>query len=390
MPTEYPEKFKCEVIQRYEKGESIKNLSQELNIAQSTIYHWRKLYCSIQTPQRTYTPKEFGAISRRLEKLEHEMEIVRATGYLEEIPLQRKLKTLEEVHRTEDSPYSVHELCEALGVARGTFYNHIFRRADRSDREKEQEELMIKVQQTFDDSQQRFGAEKIITVLAQAGIHVSAKRISAIMQELDLRSIRTNAKKQYKKQQQYRKQNLLAREFSADHPNQIWVSDITYFKVSGYWVYLCVILDLFSRKIIGYRVSRNASTNLVTTTFRNAYQERGRPKNLTVHSDRGKQYTPGAFTQLLQANGVKQSFSATGRPHDNAVAETFFGTFKKEEAYRREYTSEQSFRKSVEQYIQFYNKVRPHQTLKYQTPQAFEDKHYYKFTENPCSNSVIE
>lgn len=151
-----------------------------------------------------------------------------------------------------------------------------------------------------------------------------------------------------------------------------------------------IILDLYSRKIVGYRVSRNASTNLVTTTFRNAYQERGKPKNLIFHSDRGKQYTSGAFIQLLQANGVKQSFSATGRPHDNAVAETFFGTFKKEEAYRREYTSEQSFRKSVEQYIQFYNEVRPHQTLKYQTPQAFEDRYYAKFTENLCSNDVME
>ncbi len=165
---------------------------------------------------------------------------------------------------------------------------------------------------------------------------------------------------------------------------------ITYFKVSDYWVYLCIILDLFSRKIIGYRVSRNASTNLVTTTFRNAYQERGRPENLTFHSDRGKQYTSGAFTQLLQANGIRQSFSATGRPHDNAVAETFFATFKKEEAYRREYTSEQSFRKSVEQYIQFYNEVRPHQTLKYKTPQAVEEKYWAQFVENACSNSVME
>lgn len=390
MPIEYPMEFRRQVIQRYQKGESIKNLSQELHIAQSTIYHWRKLYCTIQTPQRTYTPKEFDMISRRLEKLEHEMEIIRASGYLEEVPLKRKLISLEQIYRIEDSPYSVHELCDALGVARGTFYNHIFRRADRSSREKEQEELMMKVQQIFDDSQQRFGAEKIRTVLAQTGIHVSAKRISATMKELDLRSVRTDAKRQYKKRQLHQKQNLLAREFTADYPNQIWVSDITYFKVSGYWVYLCIILDLFSRKIIGYRVSRNASTNLVTTTFRNAYQERGRPKNLTFHSDRGKQYTSGAFTQLLQANGIRQSFSATGRPHDNAVAETFFATFKKEEAYRREYTSEQSFRKSVEQYIQFYNEVRPHQTLKYKTPQAVEEKYWVQLIENACSNSVME
>ena len=93
------------------------------------------------------------------------------------------------------------------------------------------------------------------------------------------------------------------------------------------------------------------------------------PSSLTFHSDRGKQYTSATFTALLQKCGVKQSFSATARPHDNAVAETFFASFKKEEAYRREYTSEQSYRKSVEQYIRFYNELRPHRTLKYKPPQ---------------------
>ena len=389
MPIEYPVDFKRKIIRRYEKGESIKELSQEFHIAQSTIYHWRKLFCSIQTPQHTYTPKEFDVLSRKLEKMEHEVEIIRLSGFLAKVPLRRKLEVLEKTYR-ENQQFSVHELCEALGVARGTFYNHIFRRVDRSKREEEQAELMLRVQQIFDDSQQRFGAEKIRTILAQNGMKVSAKRISAIMQELDLRSIRSDAKKQYKKRQQYAKRNLLEREFVAERPNQIWVSDITYFRVNNYWVYLCIILDLYARRIVGYRVSRNASTNLVTATFRNAYQERGKPTNLTFHSDRGQQYTSAAFTLLLQKNRVKQSFSATGRPHDNAVAETFFATFKKEEAYRREYTSEQSFFKSVEQYIQFYNEVRPHQTLKYQTPQAFEEKYYASFIENGCSNSVME
>lgn len=388
MPNKYQSDFKCKVIKRYEKGESIKNLSKELNIAQSTIYQWRKQYCSIQTPKCAYTPQEFNNLSLRVQKLGHEIEIIRLSGYLEAVPLRKKLETLENIYRKEDLSYSVHELCDALGVARGTFYNHIFRRVDRSNREKENEELMLKVRQIFDDSQQRYGADKIKAVLEQSGIQVSVKRVSATMRELDLRSIRTDAKKQYKKIQRTMKKNLVERDFSAAHPNQIWVSDITYFKVKNYWVYLCIILDLYSRKIVGYRVSRNQSTNLVTTTFRNAYQTRGKPKNLTFHSDRGKQYTSAAFTKLLQINGVKQSFSATGKPTDNAVAESFFGSFKKEEAYRREYTSEQNFCKSVEQYVRFYNEVRPHQTLKYQTPQAVEDKFYSRFIENECSNSV--
>ena len=373
MPTTYPVELKVQTIRRYEKGESIKALSQELHISQSTLYQWRKEYCSIEMPNRTYTPAEFDAMARRLKKLEHYMEIIHHSGYLSSVPLQKKLATLEELYNRPDNPYSVHELCDALGVARGTFYNHIFRRAERSKYEKEQTQLRLKVKQAFDDSEQRFGAEKIRIVLADGGIHVSKKRILAIMQEMGLSSVRIDAKRQFKRKQQYEKQNLLKREFAAGHPNQIWVSDITYFKIKSYWVYLCIILDLYSRKIVGWRVSRNMSTNLVTATFKAAFQERGQPQNLTFHSDRGKQYMSKALTGLFQKYGVKQSFSATARPLDNAVAETFFSTFKREEAYRKDYTSEQHFRRSTEEYIRFYNEVRPHQTLNYKTPQAFED-----------------
>lgn len=375
MPTAYPSELKIKTIRRYEKGESIKALSQELHISQSTLYQWRKEYCSIKTSNRTYTPSEFNAISRRLQKLEHLLEIIRQTGYLSSVPLQKKLATLEGLYNQPDNPYSVHELCDALGVARGTFYNHIFRKADRSKYQEEQAQLMLKVKQIFDDSEQRFGAEKIRVILAESGVRVSTKRISAIMQELELYSVRVDAKKQFKRKQQYAKQNLLKREFSAGHPNQIWVSDITYFKVKSYWVYLCIILDLYSRKIIGWRVSKHMSTHLVTATFKAAYQERGQPRNLTFHSDRGGQYISKTLMGLLQQCGVKQSFSASARPLDNAVAETFFSSFKREEAYRKDYTSEQHFRRSVEEYIRFYNEVRPHQTLNYKTPQAFEDNY---------------
>lgn len=381
MPTKYPVEFKVKVIRRYEKGESLKVLSQELNISQSTLYQWRNAYCSIQTPNRTYTPSEFDAISRRLQKLEHEVEIIRLAGYISEVPLQKKLATLEKLYNRPDNPYSVHELCEALGVPRGTFYNHIFRRSDKNYYETEHAQLALKVKQAFDDSEQRYGAEKIRRVLAASGICISKRRVAAIMRELGLHSVRVDAKKLHKRRQQLKKENLLKREFSASHPNQVWVSDITYFKVKSYWVYLCVIIDVYSRKIVGWRVSKNASTHLVTKTFKSAYQERGKPRGLTFHSDRGSQYISKALTALFQEHAVKQSFSASARPLDNAVAEAFFSTFKREEAYRREYTSEQLFRRSVEEYIWFYNEIWPHQTLNYKTPQAFEDIYWERFTQ---------
>ena len=142
MPKEYPAEFKTKIIKRYQKGESIQSLSQELHIAQSTLYDWRREYCSIKTANRTYTPKEFDILSRRLEKLEHELEIIRLTGYISNVPLQKKLVFLESLYQKSDNPYSVYELCEALYVARGTFYNHIFRRVDRSKRDQEQARLM--------------------------------------------------------------------------------------------------------------------------------------------------------------------------------------------------------------------------------------------------------
>lgn len=295
--------------------------------------------------------------------------------------MQKKLATLEELFNRPDNPYSVHELCEALGVPRGTFYNHIFRRANKSYYETEYAQLALKVKQVFDDSEQRYGAEKIRRVLAAGGICISKRRAAAIMRELGLHSVRVDAKKLHKRRQLLKKENLLKREFSARHSNQVWASDITYFKVKSYWVYLCVIIDVYSRKVVGWRVSKNASAHLVTKTIKSAYQERGRPNGLTFHSDRGSQYISKALTALFQEYAVKQSFSASARPLDNAVAEAFFSTFKREEAYRREYTSEQHFRKSVEEYIQFYNEVRPHQTLNYKTPQAFEDIYWERFTQ---------
>ena len=120
---------------------------------------------------------------------------------------------------------------------------------------------MLQVQQIFDDSQQRFGAEKIRIILSENEVHVGKKRIMDIMGELGLESIRENAKKDYKKRQEYRRKNLLNQNFTASRQNEIRVSDITFFKVKDYGVYLCVIIDLFSRKVAGYRVSRKCSTH---------------------------------------------------------------------------------------------------------------------------------
>lgn len=369
MPKRYLPKFKHQVVLSIQNGLSIKESSQQYQVAQSTIYRWIKEH---EQTDSDLSIADYTTLQRKSQRLEHILQIIRLSAIIEEVPLQRRLMILDRLHEQFEQ-YSVHELCEALNVARGTFYNHIFRKADRTKYMEEQQALMLQVKQIFDDSKQRYGAEKIRVTLAENGIHVGKERIRKIMNELGLVSIREDVKSNYRKRQQYQKRNLLNQEFKAKRQNEIWVSDITYFKVKDYAVYLCVIVDLFSRRVVGYRISRKSSTNLVTATFRQAFEYRGRPSELTFHSDRGGQYISDTFMSLLRSCGVRQSFSNSGRPYDNAVAETFFATFKKEEAYRRDYSSEADFRKSVDEYIRFYNEIRPHQTLAYKSPARFEE-----------------
>lgn len=133
-----------------------------------------------------------------------------------------------------------------------------------------------------------------------------------------------------------------------------------------------MILDLFPRKIVAYGISPKNSTYLITSTFKRAFKERGNPQQLTFHSDQGAQYTPKALWKLPHMNKVAQSFSKPGSPYDNAVAESFFASMKKEEFYRTIYKSERQFCESVNIYIRFYNTRRPHSTLSYKTPDRFE------------------
>ena len=137
-------------------------------------------------------------------------------------------------------------------------------------------------------------------MLVQRGHQVSKEYASRLMSEMGLRSVRMTAKKEYLKlREPERKKNLLQQQFTADQPNQRWVSDVSCFKLKDHYLYVCVIIDLFSRKVIAYKISKKNSTQLITATFKMAYEERNPPAGLIFHSNRGAQYTPHRFQQLL-------------------------------------------------------------------------------------------
>lgn len=368
-------------VKRYQDGETVLSICSENQIPRSTFYRWIQDYQQTVTDTGTVaTPQEFLYLKRRISKLEDMIQVLKTVSCTVSSPLQEKLKAMEPLY----GQFSVHALCDALEVSRGTFYNHIFcNKKDNTLAAKRREMLKMQIQSIYDDSEQIYGAGKITAILQKQGVKTSQKYASQLMKELGISSVTTTAKKEYKRWEKGQNRNFLLQQFQTERPNQVWGSDITVFKFRDKYYYLCVIIDLFSRKVISYRISHKSSTQLLTKTFKQAYADRRQPKaELVFHSDRGTQYMSHAFVHLLEDFGVEQSFSRTACPHDNAVSEAFFSIFKKEELYRRHYTSEVDLMRGIAHFIAFYNTERPHSTLQYKTPEQAEQDYWIKEKES--------
>ena len=371
------EKQKTELVSRYQSGESAKVICQENKIAKSTFYDWLKKYKITILPCGAETSaQEFMKLKSHAEKQRQLIELLHTVSCAPASPLQEKLNEMEKLH----GQYSVHALCEALDVSRGTFYNHILRnKRDNKESVRRRQMLMPLIRKIFEENRQIFGARKIKAVLADRGYNVSPELISELMKEMDLESVSTNSKREYKRRiKEERKNNIMDQHFNVEHPNTVWTCDFTSFWIKEKRIYVCAILDLFSRKVIAYKISSSATTNSLTSTFKQALKGRTPIcENLMFHSDQGSQFTSYTFRRLLKQLGITQSFSAPGNPYNNSVSEAFFSHFKREELYRREYQSEKEFCNNVKKYISFYNEKRPHKTIGYKTPCAVE-KNYYK------------
>ena len=370
MNTKYDNALIQRVVEEYRKGQSVALLCAEHNIPRSTIYFWIKQSQKLKSQSGTdLSYQDYYNLKRKYNKLEEKLEVIKATECSLSAPLQEKLAALEKLY----GQYSVHVLCEALEVSRGTFYNHIFRRTENKWYEIRREEIKEQIKVAFDESKQRFGSKKIHAVLLEQGVKTSPGYIADLMSEMGLQSVGRHSKKDYQKRITSKKrQNRLQQQFDVSEPNRVWVSDTTQFKVKDKRYYICVIIDLFSRKVVAHSISQKHSTYLITTTLKRALENRNYPQQLMFHSDQGTQYTSKTFRNRLSVNNIVQSFSRSGRPHDNAVAEAFFSLLKRHELYRVDFKSEREFYDSVNNYIVFYNTKQPHGSLGYKTPERFE------------------
>ncbi|MFC3860620.1 IS3 family transposase [Deinococcus antarcticus] len=271
--------------------------------------------------------------------------------------------------------FPVELMCRVLEVSISGYYAS--RGRPESERITKDRVLTEKIRTSFEESRGTYGALRIKADLHEQGERVSRQRIGRLMRQAALvargkRKFRTTTKV---KSSRPVAENILAREFTADGPNQKWVTDITYLPTREGWLYLATVMDLYSRKIVGWALNERLQTPLVTAALEMAVGRRKPPGGLLHHSDRGSQYTSDVYKQALDRLQAVQSMSEKGECWDNAVQESFFATLKTEMGLSEAQWGRAQTRTEVFEWIEvFYNRRRRHSSLGYRSPTAFEEQ----------------
>jgi len=265
-------------------------------------------------------------------------------------------------------------MCRLLGVTRNGYYS-FWKRKDNSCGEQNHRELIEAVRSIAKASDNSYGSRRMKKALSALSYPVSRQKARRLMREAGV-MVRHRKKYKVTTHSNHKKpvfENVLSRGFQVDRPNQAYVGDITYLWTREGWLYLAVVMDLFSRKVVGWSMSNRMKSRLVCDALKTAIWQRHPEKGLIVHSDRGSQYASNEYQQLLQANGFIGSMSRKGNCWDNAVIESFFGTLKQERVQWRNYQTRYEAQQDVLQYISmWYNDHRMHSYLGYISPNQYE------------------
>lgn len=271
----------------------------------------------------------------------------------------------------------MNHLCAMLEVSRSGYY--VWRDRPPSKRELENRKLVEQIKTLHRDSLETYGSPRIYHALLALGWKCSRNRVARLMQQ---HGIQAKQKRRFKNTTRRNKAhpvapNLLKRDFFAERPNEKWLADITYIATGEGWLYLATILDLFSRRIVGWSMSERMTSSLVEGALEMAIQQREPSSKLIHHSDQGSQYTGNAYQKLLSSQSFQVSMNGIGSYYDNAPMESFFGTLKTELVYHTFYQTRAQAKTSLFFYIEvFYNRRRLHSALGYHSPVDFEQVYY--------------
>ena len=265
-------------------------------------------------------------------------------------------------------------LCDALDVSRSGF--HAWLNRSPSARSRRDEVLVSRIDRSFKSSDRTYGARRVWHDVLAEGLSCGLHRVERLMRENGLRARpRRRGLPKDTGARAVVSDNLLDRAFEASAPNQKWIADFTYIWTAEGWLYVAAVVDLFSRRVVGWAMKAEMTAQLVTDALIMAIWRRGKPDSLLHHSDQGSQYTSEQFQRLMADHGITCSMSRSGNVWDNAAMESFFSSLKTERTARKVYRTRDDARADVFDYIErFYNPKRRHSTIGYLSPVKFEEQ----------------
>lgn len=371
----FPKELKFKIFEEYENGINCKELCLKYGVSKSLLYEWIK-DCNVLTHRESKTKfmiSDYLSLKKNLKMQQIQLDIMKSV--LSELNLKRKQKL--EIAKSLHEKYPVKTICKLIDLDHSTFYNFLKRKVRVTQYQKHDDMLKELILKYFNESEERFGANKIYQKLKSESVPCSLDKIVTLMNEMRLKSKRTKKQKSVKvdNPKYFYKRNLLKQNFNPDKPNVFWASDVTQINAVGNKFFICIVMDLYSRKIIAHRISSQNNNSLTINTFKDAFENRSRPQGLKFHSDQGSNYTSTEFSSLLKFFKVEQSLSKKGTPYDNAVVESFFGNLKKEDLYSRVFETFEDLTHATDNYIKYYNNMRPHKSLNFMTPNQ-KDENY--------------
>ncbi|EKP6543948.1 TPA: IS3 family transposase [Escherichia coli] len=373
----YPEEFKIEAVKQVvDRGYSVASVATRLDITTHSLYSWIKKYGpdSSINKEQSDAQAEIRRLQKELKRVTDERDILN----LQRGVLRKAVRLRYAFIRDNSCCWPVRLLCRVLDVHPSGFYAWL--QQPHSQRHQADLRLTGQIKQFWLESGCVYGYRKIHLDLRDSGQQCGVNRVWRLMKRVGIKAqVGYRSPRACKGEASIVSPNRLQRQFNPDAPDERWVTDITYIRTHEGWLYLAVVVDLFSRKIIGWSMQSRMTKDIVLNALLMAVWRRNPQKQVLVHSDQGSQYTSHEWQSFLKSHGLEGSMSRRGNCHDNVVAESFFQLLKRERIKKKIYGTREEARSDIFDYIEmFYNSKRRHGSSDQMSPTEYENQYYQR------------